>query len=29
LLSNPVIRGLPPCMRVTFTSTDFGATFFT
>ena len=28
-LSNSVIHGLPPCMRVTFTSTVFGATFFT
>ena len=28
-LSNSVIHGLPPCMRVTFSSTVFGATFFT
>jgi hypothetical protein len=29
LLSNSVIHGLPPCIRVTFTSTVFGAIFFT
>ena len=28
-LSNSVIHGLPPCIRVTFSSTVFGAIFFT
>ena len=28
VLSNSVIQGLPPCMRVTFNSTVFGAIFF-